>query len=319
MGGDNGGDLWRYFVAYELILQAKDTIGLQRALGGNYYARGYHTSEEQLWFNGKSPTEIPNLTEAEVQARVLLDAAFLHSARTKDLYQSLLDHYSEPVIDIRKSAKLFRNVRSVDNSSLIVDRGNGTDLTNGKNNVTDQAKAQSWFANMTVLMDDVIGPTELDLTTFILLHLDEQAAAARHDFNLAIAILIFIIVVCPLLCTWYVYSVSKMAQLIGNYAEHVGQQTVELNFEKKRTERLLYQMLPPSVADALKKNRQVEAEYYDSVTIYFSDVVDFTKLSASCSSTQVIEFLNSLYTEFDSIIDRFDVYKVETIGMLTFF
>ncbi|GAU95929.1 hypothetical protein RvY_07449-1 [Ramazzottius varieornatus] len=166
MGGDNGGDLWRYFVAYELILQAKDTIGLQRALGGNYYARGYHTSEEQLWFN-----------EAEVQARVLLDAAFLHSARTKDLYQSLLDHYSEPVIDIRKSAKLFRNVRSVDNSSLIVDRGNGTDLTNGKNNVTDQAKAQSWFANMTVLMDDVIGPTELDLTTFILLHLDEQSCA----------------------------------------------------------------------------------------------------------------------------------------------
>ena len=60
-----------------------------------------------------------------------------------------------------------------------------------------------------------------------------------------------------------------MAQLIGNYAEHVSQQTTELNFEKKRTERLLNQMLPPSVADALKKNRQVEAENYDSVTIYF--------------------------------------------------
>ena len=75
--------------------------------------------------------------------------------------------------------------------------------------------------------------------------------------------------VCPCLYICYVHSVSKVAQLIGNYADHVSQQTTELNFEKKRTERLLYQMLPHSVADALKKNRPVEAEYYESVTIYF--------------------------------------------------
>ena len=55
---------------------------------------------------------------------------------------------------------------------------------------------------------------------------------------------------------------------------------------------LLYQMLPKQIADALTKNEEVKAEEFDVATIFFSDIVGFTNISAKSSPVQVISPIN---------------------------
>ena len=67
-----------------------------------------------------------------------------------------------------------------------------------------------------------------------------------------------------------------------------------------------------SVAEALKTGGTVEPEYFDQVTIYFSDIVGFTTISALSEPIEVVDLLNDLYTLFDAVLGNHDVYKVRS-------
>ena len=84
--------------------------------------------------------------------------------------------------------------------------------------------------------------------------------------------------------------------------------------EKLKVEVLLLELLPKSIADCLKRGEKILPETFESVTIFFSDVVSFTRISAAGTPIDVVRMLNLMYTLFDDISAKFDVYKVATIG-----
>ncbi|XP_034830780.2 guanylate cyclase 32E [Maniola hyperantus] len=107
---------------------------------------------------------------------------------------------------------------------------------------------------------------------------------------------------------------AMMEKYASNLEGLVAARTEEVMLEKRRTDDLLNRMLPRTVAEALKRGEPVQAESYDGVTIYFSDIVGFTNLAATNTPMHVVEMLNDLYTCCDAIISFYNVYKVETIG-----
>ncbi|XP_060572247.1 atrial natriuretic peptide receptor 1-like [Ruditapes philippinarum] len=113
-------------------------------------------------------------------------------------------------------------------------------------------------------------------------------------------------------------AVDLMMAMMEKYSKHleaiVGERTADLVAEKAKTDRLLYSMLPRAVADDLRMGKTIDAKFHDICTIYFSDIVGFTTISGRSAPIQVVGLLNKLYVTFDDIIDKYDVYKVETIG-----
>ncbi|XP_014243473.1 guanylate cyclase soluble subunit beta-1 [Cimex lectularius] len=95
----------------------------------------------------------------------------------------------------------------------------------------------------------------------------------------------------------------------------------ELDGEKQKTDRLLYSVLPISVANELRHKRPVAPKKYGCVTLLFSGIVGFSDYCAAHTDSQgamkIVQLLNSLYTAFDVLTDpkrNPNVYKVETVG-----
>ncbi len=87
-----------------------------------------------------------------------------------------------------------------------------------------------------------------------------------------------------------------------------------LEKEKQKSDDLLLNILPSEVADELKDRGATTARYFDSVTILFTDFVDFTGAGERMTSQQLVEELHTCFKAFDEIIGKHHIEKIKTIG-----
>jgi class 3 adenylate cyclase len=87
-----------------------------------------------------------------------------------------------------------------------------------------------------------------------------------------------------------------------------------LDLERKKSERLLLNVLPASIAARLKQTEGVIADRFSDVTVLFADIVDFTRRSQQIAPEQVVQALNDLFSSFDRLAQRHGLEKIKTVG-----
>ncbi|MEM8640679.1 MAG: adenylate/guanylate cyclase domain-containing protein [Cyanobacteria bacterium P01_G01_bin.54] len=94
----------------------------------------------------------------------------------------------------------------------------------------------------------------------------------------------------------------------------VMQRTAELQKEKDRSEHLLLNILPTPIVEQLKQSEASTAEYFESVTILFADIVGFTSFAARVEPLVLVNSLNQIFSHFDQLVDDYGLEKIKTIG-----
>lgn len=87
-----------------------------------------------------------------------------------------------------------------------------------------------------------------------------------------------------------------------------------LEIEQARSEKLLLNVLPQSIANRLKDNDMRIADSHESVTVLFADIVGFTQLASSMTPMALVDLLSQLFSIFDDLASKHALEKIKTIG-----
>jgi class 3 adenylate cyclase len=104
-------------------------------------------------------------------------------------------------------------------------------------------------------------------------------------------------------------SYCQEAVLRGGY-----QASLRMGFTLDRLQGTLDALMPPGVVDELRCSPASLAHSYQSVTLAQSDLAGFTRLAGTREPSEVVELISELFGRFDELTNRFEVYKVETVG-----
>jgi class 3 adenylate cyclase len=104
------------------------------------------------------------------------------------------------------------------------------------------------------------------------------------------------------------------ALLYDELEQKVEERTVELASEKKKSDDLLYNILPYETAQELKHFGKTEARYFESTSVLFTDFVGFTSTAEKLSPVELVTAIGECFQAFDNIAEKYGIEKIKTIG-----
>ena len=163
-----------------------------------------------------------------------------------------------------------------------------------------------WYINLAILIIAV--PLDLRLKTFLAI--------------------IFISVYCSMFLFFYdvkpLYQIEKLTESILGISNilgsllvlglPMGMYSIFLEQERNRSEKLLHNIIPKSIADKLKKDSKLISMDNPEISVLFADIVSFTVMSEKTSSEKIVGFLNDMFSKFDDLTESYGVEKIKTIG-----
>ncbi len=254
------GVMWQELLAYKILITGMEYYNIMVSHGQRYAQAGYHTQVEHKEFIKKNAIAQDAISTSQRRSRTL-----------RAVYASQLDDREDLVND------------TLEMVTLIKQNHNFSGLQEGG------LSEENWYANMMAylaLLNGVRG----NFWEKIIAGIDGRATGINAELAAAIVVLCLVIGLAPFLFL----LIYRITSTIQNYAQGLSDKTRELRREKKKSDTLLYQMLPKSVALQLKMSKRVSAESYTAVTLFFSDIVGFTSLSAQSTPLQVVSLKEGL-------------------------
>lgn len=102
--------------------------------------------------------------------------------------------------------------------------------------------------------------------------------------------------------------------IVRDFLRRLQAARAELEVEKARSDALLLNVLPESIADRLKSGEETIADRHDEVTIIFADIVGFTPMAGGRTAEEIVDLLDGLVAEFDRLVEGHHLEKIRTAG-----
>jgi len=112
-------------------------------------------------------------------------------------------------------------------------------------------------------------------------------------------------------------SVIGVSNIVGSLLVlglPMGMYSIFLEQERNKSEKLLHNIMPKSIAEKLKNNIKTISMDNPEISVLFADIVSFTEMSEKISSEKIVGFLNDMFSQFDDLTEKYGVEKIKTIG-----
>ena len=272
----NGSRTWRYLVTYKNVLRAVESLGIEISYGIIFIGNGELSADDFANY---------------VESHMLTEEYILQS-------QAFLSSFKKKITEIQ-STERYAQYNSRYNVLISPDKKVTGDL--------DQ-EIFNYFLNsfeIITLMREVVDSARKSMNDLI----QDEGKSVDSEYVFGTTIICALCVMSPAI----VILIRNAVNALQIFSESFKRKALQLKKEKNKADNLVYQMLPKSVADNLRQDKNT-SEMFDSATVCFTEIDAFNIIARSCDPMQLFELLNTMYKTYDARIDNNDVYKVETIN-----